>query len=294
LTGKSVTVRQSRREKNKFQQTMGAIKDTIKIRSRLRYLAGIHDHVARPVSDRVFVFLHLPKCGGSTMIELLKSNYNPWRLYVPHFHRRRPDGGPVSFEDGHSPDIEGVKRYLGKHGKTVECIVEHIPYGVHRFIDRECRYVSFVREPVSRIWSAFNYELSYGEKYFSNLEEFEADLRRMLEENYFPYCNDQSRMLLGTSRIDLGRDDIERVIEHVEKNFFYIDILERFDNALPILASEFGWRNKTYQRVNIGKYSDNPPDPGDELRQLILDRNSVDTALYKYLRDRKDWSQPAE
>ncbi|MFH1539679.1 MAG: sulfotransferase family 2 domain-containing protein [bacterium] len=264
-----------------------AVRNALRPGKRLKYALAWSDHKKRPVKENVLVYVHIPKCGGTTLSEAMRANYNPWRILSSGAGRHRPDGGITNFEEGYSPETEYVKRTLKKMRDYIECFTGHVPYGVHKHIERECQYVSFVRDPVKRVWSGYNYDIIFFGGRSKVLRKYGMDIRKALEDEYFPFCNDQTRMLLGSPDRDLGPDAGERVIEHIEKNFYFIDVLDRFEQGLHTLINEFGWKNIEYKDKNVSEYEKVPGEPDEDIVELIREKNRHDIKLYEYLLKRE-------
>jgi hypothetical protein len=116
------------------------------------------------------------------------------------------------------------------------------------------------------------------------LRKYDFDLNRVLDSGeVFEFCNDQSRMLLGTNRIILEENDIESVIGRVENDFYYIDVFERFDQGIFALKERLGWKNLLFDKHNVGIYQQFDRHPDNGIARNITKRNIVDQALYEYL-----------
>jgi hypothetical protein len=80
-------------------------------------------------------FLHIPKCGGTTVRNIMKLNYNPWMVFAFMVSGRRLQGGiPLSFDAEDSSVIKAIKGHLASKHHKIECVLGHMPYGIHYFI----------------------------------------------------------------------------------------------------------------------------------------------------------------
>jgi hypothetical protein len=90
-----------------------------------------------PVSDKLVIFLHLPKTAGQSVSALLAS------ALEPHIH--------ISTE-------EAFRQFLGlsdRERAALRFAHGHMPYGLHRLVNQQCQYVVFLRNPVDRVVSAY-------------------------------------------------------------------------------------------------------------------------------------------
>ena len=115
-------------------------------------------------ADRVVtLFLHTPKCAGTTLADLIYPNYADPTVEVAEdglFHRGLyyfPGDGFFKPADlGFDDEIARVMQR-----PDLNAVIGHFWYGLHRLIPRECKYVTLLRDPAQRLWSLYNH-LEYG------------------------------------------------------------------------------------------------------------------------------------
>jgi hypothetical protein len=170
--------------------------------------------------NEILVFIHLPKCGGTTVSNIARMNYNPWRIFDFKVKGRRgSEGHALSFECEDLPDIRKIKASLEKKQNRIDCVLGHIPYGINRYFQRKCIHFTLVRDPISKVWSQFNHILNNKDHYlYPILKKYNFNLEKILVSGeVFEFCNDQSRMLMGISGVTLGEKDIGQTIDHIKK-----------------------------------------------------------------------------
>lgn len=192
-------------------------------------------------------------------------------------------------------EMDKFRDRLRQHQREYDCVLGHMPFGAHRFFDRPCRYITFLRDPVKRVWSSINALTNLPEHYLhQRIKDLKGDLHQVITSDWgFLFRNDQARMLLGTSEADLTATDIPRAIEHLDRHFWHVAITETFDQDIQEIGQGLGWRRHQPQKWNIGQYQKHPNNPSEELVSLIRKHNAVDQALYDHiLAQRKSQTPP--
>jgi hypothetical protein len=225
------------------------------------------------VDSRTLIYLHLPKCGGTTLNRLIEWEYPIHRIFSvdPSFFR-------WSYYSllGWSPHrLAGMRVIKG-----------HMPFGIHQRITRPSTYITVLREPVERVISEY---------YFARHHRLHPQHKRMqglsLEEyaSTTPHHNLQCKLLAGlpSPRDFLAGPCAEHTLEVAKANlaqhFTLAGLTERFDETLALLKVLFGWKLDHYASFNV-----TPVRPlGDSIspttRLLIADRNRFDVALYRHV-----------
>lgn len=137
--------------------------------------------------EQAYVFLHLPKTGGTTLNEHFKSVCTEEGRFV---HLPDPKWNAYSKSEKQAAQI------LGGHGAY---------YGLHRQIDRPCRYFTILRDPFERFVS--------GHFYMKKIEDglaahsLEAHLNRWVLDRHDPIGSyrDRNEMLRFLAKMTRGR-----------------------------------------------------------------------------------------
>jgi hypothetical protein len=96
--------------------------------------------------DRLLVFVHVPKTGGTSLQGVFQHNGQPV------FNIRSPDQARAFLA---LPEDERAA-YMGVFG--------HMPFGMDRYVDRPVTYITFLRHPVERVLSAYAHNLRHPEE----------------------------------------------------------------------------------------------------------------------------------
>lgn len=175
---------------------------------------------------RVFFFVHVPKCGGSTFKSIMRRNFakgylEEYRLLEPRELRYRC--GDVDRLLDFLPEL----RFFSGH-----CISTDLPFERE---DVEVFALSIVREPVGRILSWYFYNRNT--HHYRQVEKetsLEAYLDRALRE--YDFLSDPWRWSQLADLTDLrGSAGLDRIVSLSQSGRLLLCPLERFDEFLCLL-----------------------------------------------------------
>jgi hypothetical protein len=184
------------------------------------------------------------------------------------------------------------KEYLKSRTFQDKFYTSHVCYGVHELLPQPSTYITFVREPVSRIISLYYYSKSTPGAYYhgsaqnKTLEEF------ALETKLHELDNGQVRIIAGGSkdyfmnRTPYGKCDqslLEIAKKNIEKDFAFVGVTDLFDESLFLLCEACSWEFPLYFHVN--QSSGNKSLISEETKQKIAEINHLDTQLYQFCRN---------
>lgn len=223
-----------------------------KVRRRGRRVV---DRLARRLAPRdpVYVFHHLPKCGGTSLVTALGEQF---RLH----HDYRP-GPSEPF-----PEKKDLRRF-----RSCDCLCGHFEidgYHLHQrypetLTDPRYRLITFVRDPLQVQLSLYRYETKRGWQEFPDLESRLKESRNFLSKR-FPVTEANYR------------ETIDR--------YFFVGVLED-PASVPALAQATGrpfqalpWTNRTRTPQTDG--DDEPFSP--ERLARFQKENALDYLIYNY------------
>ncbi len=202
------------------------------------------------------IFLHLPKTGGSSILEVLKLAYG--ESHVRHFERDE------------CLELNGEGRKISEViGPEVKVIHGHIRYlEVKDIVKRDKpSLVTFFREPVSRVISNYNW-------WKFNL----------MDKPEHPAYNRRNEELGTYIESDITQNKMTFFLKGSRlKEFDFIGFLESFDSDLQELGERMEWpAAPDFHEKNSASFSAKKPTTiDDKLRKRIEKLNKKDIALYK-------------
>jgi len=247
----------------------------------------------------MLIFTHIPKTGGTTVItNFLTGTRAVHQIHIPGNYkeeevhsfltgaRRSPnsDWPPVSFEVPCS-DIVKLISFLHSPGiSKIKLIQGHLPYGVHHYIDGPSYYFTVIREPVARVWSLYTNVMRSKNHYLYDIwrDQYDWNLMEILKDHPPEICNDQFRMLLGTSYVHFTNFDLKKIPDIIN-NYSYITTTDKIAQIGSKFGYLFKWHNLKLQRsFNVSQYKESVV-KSTKLTQMIIDYNRYDIALYNYV-----------
>ena len=246
-------------------------------------------------TDKVVVYLHVPKTGGTNFVDMLKNNYPGHR-----FANNKGEQGDV----------------LNRAGKLV-CAWGH--GSQHHCFKHDTVLFAFLRDPVERVISHWvehkrngpckvsleDIFLRSGEKFFNPT----VPVRKTAgAPNALWYTNFYCRMFTGSSWVGPqpigGSEEIkDEIIQNINNDTLtfgvqqkvtvptIFGITERFQESIKLMAKIAGWKNIRYRErnhfraFNKGKrrYNASP-----QLLKAIRERNQLDQEIYQAAREAFD------
>ncbi len=214
-----------------------------------------------------FVFAHLPKCAGTTFIDILRRNLGP-RFYH--------DNGLLQ---NYQYSVAQMSRIVALYPK-LDCIASH-RYSFAIPVDdpacpRTVKAFTFVRDPVERTLSHYFF---HRQRPWINTEPVNTGLLEYFQKfDRTPNCLVTYKD--GQTRLLAGLNGFARIEELVRAGHVWVFPMHRFDDAMLVLEKSHPdfFPDCSYAPRNSSTRDQPVP---DEVRQLILKHQEADLALVR-------------
>jgi hypothetical protein len=248
--------------------------------------------------DTIVLFLHLPKCGGTTLSNIIYNEVCIDRyakddprhkkgerdLFNPHNYMFHAGVYYFQGQDAYAGFLKGpepaftdpVKHALRR--PALRAVVGHYWFGIHQHVTRPWTYLTLLRDPLERVASLF-WHLKAHEGVEQSFDDFLA------APSYREVDNDQTRRISGQEP-PLGqctRAMLETAKDNLRRYFSMVGVADRFDETVILLKRRLGWeRDVLYRPMNITP--DRPPASSLPARtqEGILRWNELDRELYEF------------
>ncbi len=198
----------------------------------------------------VCVFHHIPKCGGTSVLDLLDN----WFLNVLDYRK----GWSMDY-----PPKTDLATLSSRH-----CLCGHFELSgfflyqryPEIFLRERFLVFTFVRDPLPIQLSLFRYEQKNNVSKYTSVEDHLLNR----ESNYL------------ANRFPVNEANYKEVLS----KYFFIGVLEQMQKSIDVLADKLGKKNRGIQRLNEtckGKVA-----VSDDILQEFMKNNELDYKIYDY------------
>lgn len=211
----------------------------------------------------MFCFVHIEKAAGTTLHTIFLNNYWSYVQITPRVYWTNEEHNAFLKEEAFRlSKILKISKGFGGH--TVRSYLDY-----ESALERDVKYITFLRNPITRYISHYNYQ--------RNIMGIDRSLDEFLAEEKF--SNFMTKRLAGSY-------DLKKAKERLSNSFSFVGITELFDESLLIMKYRlFDEKfNLNYKKRNVAK-----PCQSDKLSKEYIERiqqnNLLDLELYEHAKE---------
>lgn len=233
----------------------------------------------------ILLNFHMHKTAGSTRDRI--------------FERQFPEEASFYFTGGSPENFQKSMNLLQRLSEEEKRRIRYVwggPFfGLHKYLPRPCIYVTFVRHPVERVASEYNFVLRVQDHGAHNeVISQDMSLEEYVKKGVWLAWNGQTRYLRGPSEgstfgrtgpVPISEEDLETAKKNLREHFI-VGLTDRFDESLILVKRAFGWSLKDilYVSQKVDQARPFRETIGTETAKLIEAHNELDIKLYEFAR----------
>lgn len=231
--------------------------------------------------DPVYVFLHIPKTAGTSLVQMMKQQLPPGE-YLDLYGVNRTTDVLVRDLAALSPERKAKIRFAAGH---------QVWYGIHEALGRPARYITFLRSPVARVLSCYRMmRRDPTNGFHAAIHRSCPTFGQYVSSPSHPLVSNHMAVMLARrgAAADHNADDCWRVnrswLDRADANlanFWFVGMQESYEADCRSLCDKMG---VSYTPLHERRASDEPPDALEITTDDVLkcrELNWADAALYE-------------
>jgi hypothetical protein len=214
------------------------------------------------------LFMHIPKTAGTTLRHIVDFQYgreNILTYYNQNNHHLIDNLGALLYKN---PNYRGL--------------IGHFQYGAHRNISGDAKYITFIRNPISRCISEYNERISRDPDTYQNANGTIFSMSQMIDFHMHDFSNLQTKYISGVSLgTEITHAELNEAAENIEKHFLCVGRVESFDQTINLLSKKLNWKPNGYKILNE---KENKAKINNAVIKRLIELNEYDIQLYQQSR----------
>ena len=237
--------------------------------------------------DRLLVFVHIPKTGGTTVVSALAHKFPADAMHKIMMR------GMSWTAPGHAlwpnflisrSKIRRLKSAL-KDPHALRVIHGHFDLSLRSVLPADASLVTLLRDPVERVISHYCHYLRLTTDPAHELAARSSVTDWVSRSGLVEMDNGQTRRLAGAMKVPIGgvsSRTLDKAKANLAQEFSVVGLTERFEEFQILLHREFDWTYCRYPARNVGanRLRQSQLDAG--ALEIIRDRNRFDLELYRF------------
>jgi hypothetical protein len=227
---------------------------------------------AKANTQSTLIFVHIPKAAGMTMRQIVGRQYIGQPVYM--------------FNQKNTYQVEPFLALPAAERAALRCVSGHVHYGLHRYLEQPCTYITLVRDPYDHLISTY-YFFRRDKELPANIEKaFESYLQRphipSLQLDWIVGYDEQAAAGIVDNSVNQHLPVAEKLAiaeRHLREDFASVGLVERFDESLLLMRRRLGWGSVYYTRKHYNAARPRGADTA-ALRALIDQYAQPDLQFY--------------
>ncbi len=220
-----------------------------------------------------YLISHIPKTAGTSLCKLV-SKFNPDTTFI--YSGELALGNPnlnfsMQFRESIKPKL----------------IMGHFSYGVHRLLDIEPKYITVLREPISRVVSLYYYLKNQPDSHLAPYFKMGISIDDFILSEITEMTNNHMCRVIAGIPPEAGMNIndgwlLGLAIHNIDHHYVLIGLMDQINVFLDSLSKLLNWPSTDYPTENINYINKKMPD--HKTIELIKEKNLLDMQLYEYVK----------
>lgn len=219
--------------------------------------------------NKNIVFLHLPKNAGTTFYRILNRYFSP----SENFH--------IGWNENNVGNLDEFTQLPESRRANIHLLTGHFMFGLHEYLLGTSDYITFLRKPVERTISFYNYVKRDPHNRLHNEAKIKSLYEFVTQVKDYDVVNGQIRKLSGINSNE--NEMFQLALENIESHFSFVGLQEKFDESLVVLGNHYHWKRLYYKKENVSKNGVKVSDIDHRTIDAIKELNGGDIELYEIM-----------